>query len=142
MRVRSPEVQRRIDEFEARLPECYANVKRGPKERKFNTAGYQIFRDDNDELIFDAYTESQLDILNWVRELGLCDLTGFYRHQEFLIDIALVLSTETGDPNDVLHRLMIHVTTNFDFVLMVKRNLSKHLRKASAQMVEGKGRRG
>src|SRR5271170_5040075 len=120
MKIRSAAVQRRIDDFEERLPECYANVKRGAKERKFNTAEYQIFRDDDDELIFDEYTEAQLDILNWVRELGLCDLTGVYRHQEFLIDLALDLSTETGDPEDFLHKIMIQVTTNLDFVLMDK----------------------
>jgi len=142
MKMRSAEVQGRMDDFEARLPDCYAKVKRGPKERKFNSAGYQIFRDDDNELIFDEYTEAQLDILNWVRELGLCDHTGVYRHQVFLINLALDLSTETGDPEDVLHKIMIHVTTKLNFALMDKRNLSNHLRETLGQMAEGSGRRG
>ena len=123
MMVRSAEVQRHIDNLKDRLPEGFANVKRGAKERKFNTAGYQIFWDENDDLIFDEYTETQEDILYWGWELGLRSFSGKYRHQEFLINFLLKLSEQTGDSRDVLHRIMIQVITGFNFVLMDKRNL-------------------
>jgi len=120
MKIHSAEVQRLLDELEQRLPECLANVKRGPEARKFNTAGYQIFRDEAGDLVFNAFTETQKDLLYWGRQLGLCDHTGDYRHQEFLIEELLNISASTGDPNDVLHKVMIHVTTDFDLLLMDK----------------------
>jgi hypothetical protein len=121
----SLEVQRTIEELEGRLPECFVNVRRGPRERKFNTAGYQI-PDKYGNTIFHEYTEAQKDILYWGWELGLRRFSRKYRHQEYLINLLLKLSKQTGDPKDVLYRFMIQVTTSFNFVLMDKRNLSDH----------------
>jgi hypothetical protein len=125
MKRRSAEVQRAFDDFEERLPPCFRKA-HGPKGRKFNTAGYQIFRDEQDKLIFNDYTDTQLDILHWVWELGLRSFKSPNRCQEYLTDMALDLSAETGDPADVLHVIQIQVTTSFEFVLMDKRNLSDH----------------